>query len=525
MPDTFTATFDRPCAPRRWGGVLLGTLVFLGASLSVAQTLPEAVTAALARAQVPLDAVSVLVVPADGQSAARLSHRPDALMNPASVMKLVTTTAALDLLGPTYTWRTPVWLDGSIKNGVLKGQLVIQGQGDPKLVLERLWLLLRRVQGLGVLQIDGDIVLDRTAFAVQEAHPGDFDGEPLRPYNAAPDALLINFKSVVMTFTPDLANQQARVQIDPPLFGVRVPSNVPLSMTAPGTCGDYRGALKADFSDPGQIRMNGSYPSDCGEKVWPIAYSDPPSYSARAVLGLWHSMGGKLNGTVRFGQAPATPATFEVSSAPLVEIIRDINKYSNNVMAQQVFLTLARGPGGNGSASEPTAALASTWVPVQAPVPATREAARRVLQQWWQQRINTASSPDSAGPTPTFDNGSGLSRQDRISARGLTRLLQFAYASPTMSELMSSLPIVGLDGTLKRSRAAVGTAHLKTGSLRDVLALAGYVQGPNGRQLCLVALINHPNANAARPAMDALIDWASQDATQATSLASSTQRP
>jgi len=529
MPVKFTPPFVRRSAPRRWGGVLLGALICLGVSLSVAQALPEAVTAALARAQVPLDAVSVLVVPADGQSAARLSHRPDTLMNPASVMKLVTTTAALDLLGPTYTWRTPVWLDGSIKNGVLKGQLVIQGQGDPKLVMERLWLLLRRVQGLGVLKIDGDIVLDRTAFAVHETHPGDFDGEPLRPYNAVPDALLLNFKSVVMTFTPDLVSQQARVQIDPPLFGVRISTTIPLRMTAPGTCGDYRGALKADFSDPAQLRFAGSYPSDCGEKVWPVAYSDPASYSARAVQGLWHSMGGKLTGSVRFGPAPSTPANFEVSSPPLVEIIRDINKYSNNVMAQQVFLTLARGNsgGGGGGASEPAPnpAAASILVPAPISVPATPEAARQVLQQWWQQRINTASFPDAAGPVPTFDNGSGLSRQDRITARGLTRLLQFAYASPTMPELMSSLPIVGLDGTLKRSRAAVGTAHLKTGSLRDVLALAGYVQGANGQQWCLVVLINHPKASAARPAMDALIDWTAQEATKPARVASDGRRP
>ena len=259
-------------------------------------------------------------------------------------------------------------------------------------------------------------------------------------------------------------------------------------------------------------------------------YSDPASYSARAVLGLWQSMGGKLTGTVRFGQAPSTPATFEVSSAPLGEIIRDINKYSNNVMAQQVFLTLARGnsgKGGNGGTSEPAPTPATASMPVPAPtsVPATREAARQVLQQWWQQRINTAPSSGAAGPTPTFDNGSGLSRQDRISARGLTRLLQVVYASPTMSELMSSLPIVGLDGTLKRSRATVGTAHLKTGSLRDVLALAGYVQGPNGQQWCLVALINHPHASAARPAMDALIDWTAQEAAKPARVASDPSRP
>lgn len=473
---------------------LLATLV--GALLlypALAQNLPPEVETALARAKVPREAVALLVVDAAGKAPARLSHRASATMNPASVMKLVTTYAALDLMGPAYQWRTPVYLDGAVKGGTLFGNLYIKGQGDPKLVAERLWLLLRRVQGLGIQKIAGDIVLDQSAFAPLGADPSNFDGEPLRPYNAAPEALLLNFKSVVMTFVPDLVANIASVHYEPPLEGVQMQASVPLANAPTGSngsnggCGDYRAALKADFSDPARIRFAGNYPAGCLEKVWPMAYADPASYNARAVAGLWQHMGGELSGSVRVGTVPPLmlmlPPKFEIASPPLAEVIRDINKYSNNVMAQQVFLTLS---------------LAEQ-------VPATPAASREVVRRWWQTRI-------SASEAPTLDNGSGLSRESRISAQALARLLQTAWASPLMPELMSSLPIAGVDGTLKRSQAqSLGRAHLKTGSLRDVVAVAGYVHAASGKRYVLVALINHPNANAARPAIDALLDWAVRD--------------
>ena len=465
---------------RRISCSLLCLLITFASDSAVAQALPESVLTALRRAQVPVDAVAMLIMEAGGRTAPRLSHRADQPMNPASVMKLVTTTAALDLLGPAHTWRTPVWVDGPVVNGVLKGNVIIQGQGDPKLVLEKLWLLLRRLQGLGIQTIAGDIVLDNSLFALPAASAADFDGEPLRPYNAAPAALLVNYSSVVMTFTPEPRTNLARVQFDPPLWGVQLQTSVPLSPGKPGqngVCNDYRASLKADFSDPASIRFNGSYAASCGEKVWPVAYADPGSYNARAIEGLWRSMGGQLTGTVRHGSAPQGPATFELTSPALAEVIRDINKFSNNLMAQQVFLTLGL------------------------PAPATPESAREAVRQWWRRRI-------SASDVPTIDNGSGLSRQNRISAQQLGQLLQVTYAAPTMPELMSSLPLVGVDGTLKRSQASNARAHLKTGSLRDVAGVAGYVDSASGKRWVVVAVLHHPNANAARPALDALIDWA-----------------
>lgn len=446
-----------------------------------AQALPNEVDAALARAKVPRDAVTMLVVDAEGIRAPRLAWRTQTQVNPASIMKLVTTYAALDLLGPAFVWTTPVYVDGPVRNGVLEGNLYIRGQGDPKLVLERLWLLLRRVQGLGIRSINGDIVLDRSAFEVADTDPSAFDGEGLRPYNAAPDALLINFKSVVMTFVPNRATQTAQVSFEPALAGVTAQATVPLSA---GECNDWRTTLAADFADPARLAFAGSFPAACGEKVWPVAYADPRSYAARAVGGLWIEMGGRIQGVVREGRVPAElkPA-FELPSPPLAEVIRDINKYSNNVMAQQLFLTLG----------------------LQQTKRGTLEGARSTMRQWWNDRIGT-------GEGPVFDNGSGLSREERISAAALAKMLQVAWRSPVMPELVSSLPASGVDGTLRRrGLRSGGAAHLKTGTLRDAAGVAGYVHSASGRRYVVIAIANHANAAAARPAFDALVDWAAQD--------------
>lgn len=456
----------------RWLRLACCLLAWFGAA-AWAQPLPPEVEAALAEQGLPRDAVAVLVAPAEG-GAPRVAHRADLPINPASITKLVTTYAALDLLGPTFTWTTPVYFDGTVRNGVLDGHLVIKGQGDPKLVIERLWLLLRRVRAMGVHTIAGDIVLDRSAFALPPHDPAAFDGQPLRPYNASPDALLVNFKAVTVTITPE--GSQARVRAEPALAGVQWPTQVPL-VTETG-CGDWITALGADFRNPAQVRFAGSYPRACGEQVWQIAFPDPAGYAARAVAAVWRELGGQLQGQVRDGAAPAElrPA-FEFASPPLAEVIRDINKFSNNVMAQQLFLTLSLQQRGTG----------------------TFEGSREVLRNWWRERFG--------GEPPVTDNGSGLSRIESITARQLAQMLQAAWASPVMPDLVASLPALGLDGTLRRQRHNVGLAHLKTGSLNEVAGVAGFVHGPQGRRYVLVAIANHRRASAIRPAVQALVEW------------------
>ena len=459
-------------------------------SAAPATTLPPDVAAALARAKLPADALSVVVREVGADADTGLAWRAGAAANPASLMKLVTTYGALDLLGPAWTWSTGVWLQGRLRNpgpdGVLEGDLVIKGSGDPKLVLERAWLLLRKARQAGVREIRGDVVIDRSAFVAGRVSPAEFDGEPLRPYNAQADALLLNYRSLLLAFTPDVARGVARISVDPALAGVRVDAEVPLSA---GPCDDWRAALKVDAADPQRIHFAGAYPAACGERTWPMAYADPAGYDARFIEALWRESGGTLAGSVREGRAPqGTKPAFEFASPPLAEVVRDINKYSNNVMAQQLFLTLGLQIKGSGAP----------------------EAARDVLLHWLREQIGERAA-DVA-----MVNGSGLSRESRISAAALALLLQHAWASPVMPEFIASLPISGADGTLRRAApAAAGRAHLKTGSLRDVVAVAGYLLAPGGRRYVLVAIVNHPQAGAARPALDALVEWAMSPRAQA----------
>jgi serine-type D-Ala-D-Ala carboxypeptidase/endopeptidase (penicillin-binding protein 4) len=484
----------------------LFSCVFAAPALHAQDALPPAFTQALARAGVPREAVSVLVQaiaptsptsPTTPNASAtdtaatlgpRLAHRATASVNPASVMKLITTYAALDTLGPEYTWKNRVYVDGTISDGVLIGNLIIRGSGDPKLVLERIDELFKGVQAKGVREVRGDIILDRSIFNVPDKNPADFDDEPLRPYNAVPDGLLVNFKSLIFTFIPDIPNQRVLIQHEPPIQGVEIPSELPMGL---GACGDWKSALRAEFLDANRIVFAGGYAASCGEKVWPVAYVDPRSYASRVIEAMWLASGGKLSGKVREEPLSKSAKLLHIGeSLPLADIATDINKFSNNVMAQQVFLSLSARPFGG--------------------VRGSFEASQRAVAAWWKRRF-----PEQTAPV--LDNGSGLSRRERASAASLNALLQHAAASPNGLVFANSMGIAGVDGTVARMRErnsnspAIGQAQLKTGTLRDVAAVAGYANGASGQRYSVVAIINHGNAGAARPALDRLIEWVVQD--------------
>lgn len=453
-------------------------------------TLPPAVQATLERAGVPLSALAVSIAEVSHADQPRLALNTNTPMNPASLMKLYTSFAGLSLLGPAYVWTTPVWLDGEVhqpgRSGVLDGSVYLQGRGDPKLVMERLWLLLKRLQSLGVREIRGDIVLDRSGLQPEAPAPDAFDADPLRPYNVQADALLVNFKAVTLTFRPDPDQRVAWVSTDPALSDVALPRAVSLSRE---TCGDFHAQLQPEVSEQ-RLRFKGRYPSDCGERQWPLAFPGPARFNAAAIEGAWRELGGRLIGRVREGTAPShRPPTFVFESPPLAEIVRDLNKHSNNVMAQHLFLTLGRELGGVGNPNT----------------------SREVLSRFLRERTGCVA------PQLVIDNGSGLSRDTRSSAACLSRLLQAAWASPVMPELMSALPVAGVDGTVRKSHGgqgfgpAQGQAHLKTGTLADSTGLAGYVLGRSGKRYVFVGIVNHPNASAVRPALEHLVQWTAED--------------
>ncbi len=457
-------------------------------------TLPAPVLQALLKAQVPPSAISVKVsrLPSTATSASltRLAHLAAEPRNPASVMKLITTYAGLSLLGPEYVWPNRVYAEGPLQDGVLMGNLILRGSGDPKLVLERLQAMMRQLQAAGVREVRGDIVLDRSVFDVtHRSEP--FDDEPLRPYNVSPDGLLLNFKAVVYSFRPEPGTGKAHVRYEPPLAGFDAPTELPL---AGGPCNDWRRQLRADFSQTATVRFAGSYPASCGERPWPVAYPAPEQYAPKVIQALWQEAGGRLGGQVRYGPLPPQARLLlDAPSLPLGEVIADINKFSNNVMAQQLFLTLSSELGS----------------------PGRFEASRLRVSRWWRDRFPGL-------PEPVLENGSGLSRDERSTAQALSVLLQSAHASPHAQVFQASLSVAGVDGTTQRLRERlpgsplIGQAWLKTGSLRDVASVAGYVQGQSGVRYSVVAIVNHPNANQARPALDALLEWTVRDANNAT---------
>ncbi|HRF73001.1 MAG TPA: D-alanyl-D-alanine carboxypeptidase/D-alanyl-D-alanine-endopeptidase [Accumulibacter sp.] len=440
-----------------------------------AADLPSAVSNALQEANIPARSIAIVVQAVDG-GPPLLSHNARQAMNPASAMKLVTTYAALEMLGPAHTWRTEILADAGPTNGRINGNVYLRGGGDPKLTLEQFWLLLRQLRSHGVNEISGDLVLDRSAFALPPHDPGEFDNEPLRPYNAGPDALLVNFKSLRLLLQADPSGKAVKVIAETPSDGLRIDNRLSVGRDA---CGDWREQVKPAVNGL-TIELSGTFPAACGERALNLAPWTADVQVEALFRALWRELGGSFSGRVREGRTPAGARPLALQESPaLAEIVRDINKYSNNVMARQLFLSL------------------------DSERPATTDGARRQVAAWLQ-----ASGLQL--PELVLDNGSGLSRKARVSAAGLAQLLSAAWQSPVMPELIASLPVAGVDGTLRKrlkNGPTAGRAHLKTGYLEGVRAIAGYLLDNSGKRWIVVGMINDPNARLGKPALDALLLW------------------
>ncbi|MCX7896409.1 MAG: D-alanyl-D-alanine carboxypeptidase/D-alanyl-D-alanine-endopeptidase [Rhodocyclaceae bacterium] len=450
----------------RWGALLL--TCWVSAALAA---LPVEVATFLARADIPRDAVALVVQPVEGGQPL-VSHRAEAPMNPASVMKLLITLAALETLGPHRTFRTEVLANQPIEAGILAGDLYLRGSGDPKLTHERLWSLVRTLRAKGLVEIRGALVLDDAAYAPAPHDPAAFDGKPHRPYNVGPSGLLFNFGVTTLTLIP--RNGDVGVWAEPFPAGWQIDNRV---RSTHGPCADdWRERLSAVFEAP-RLRLEGEYPRACGERQWMLAGFAHDVLLAGVFQRYWQEAGGALSGSGRRGKTPAEAIVLAASeSPPLAELVRDINKFSNNVMAEQIFLAL-----GEGKPEAAHGAIAA-WL------------ARKGLEF----------------PELVLENGSGLSRRQRISAQSLARLLQYGWQSPLMPEFLASLPLLGLDGTVRNRFAnhlARGYARLKTGSLDGVRAIAGYVQDRRGQRWIVVFLVNHEKAAASQPALDRLLEW------------------
>ncbi len=455
-------------------------VAFSAGAQAWANSLPQGVADALLKANIPAEAVSVYVQPLDG-GAPILSVNAAQPMNPASTMKLVTSYAALQSLGPDHTWKTGFWVRGELGEGRLLGDLVVRGGGDPYLTLERIWLMQRALRAKGMREIDGNLVLDLTLYDLPLMNPGAFDGEPLSVYNAGPSPLIANFNAQYVRLIP--VGEEVSIQPELPLAGVKFISRLRL---AEGPCNNWRDGVLPGMPDAelkGIVVFEGVYPRACGERRLPLNLLEPAQNFAQVFRALWEESGGKWQGGVVQGIAPPETASFlEFESLPLVDVLRPLNKHSSNVMARMLFLTLGQEKFG---------------------VPATLDKSVMAVRE-----ILLAQKLDF--PELVLENGAGLSRNERISAHSMGQLLLAAYRSPHYSELESALPISAVDGTLRKrfnGNAFAGHAHLKTGSLRDVRALAGYLIDRSGKRMAVAMFVNHANANQSEEAQAALLNW------------------
>ncbi len=428
-----------------------------------------------------------LVVQPLGEGRLRVDHQGTQPFNPASTMKLVTTHAALAMLGPDYRWTTRFHTTGLLRDGVLHGDLVMQGGGDPRLLIEDLRALLGELRAKGLHTIRGNLVIDDSRFSAPAGGGSAFDGDPSQAYNVHPYAALMNFKATRLQVDP----KARRLSVDPPLADVQLRYEVKVLK---GRCraGATRLKVHEGVTKQGKpvIAVRGTQVRACGAQQFHAAVLDHQRFVHGLFKATWQEMGGKFQGRtlVRPGAARrAQPLLSWVSSAGLGDVVRDINKYSNNVMTRMLLLEMAAA-GGQGAVSS---AAAGRW-----------------LHRWYQTQGLSLGSL-------VVENGSGLSRIERISAHDMVAVLKQAAQADTAEWFASSLPVVGIDGTMRtrlRYDPVAGQAQMKTGTLNDVRAIAGYVTAASGQRYAVSLMINgHFDARRALAGQDELLRWVFQN--------------
>ena len=459
----------------------------LGAALAtgaLADVLPAGTRSVLTRESMPESSVSIVV--RDAASNNTLLQLNGAMPRaPASTMKILPTWAALDLLGPAYAWKTRAYTDVPVVKGVLKGNLYLQGGGDPLLTIERWWRFVNDLRQTGLRVIEGDIVIDQTRFTASAERPEDFDGKFWKTYNVLPDAMLVNWQSSDFTIRPADDGNGIDISVQPYPDGLVVENRVKL---VSGRCVGRNAQVSyaIEPTKPDRVVATGRLSSGCGPQSQRLAIMDPAQYAYGTFVTLWRQQGGQFRGgMLRAPTPPAARLLLTHESEPLSEIVRVTNKYSSNMMARSLVLALAAEMHGT---------------------PATTAAGQETILNWLKTRGLVL-------PELVIGNGSGLSREARISADSMAKLLIGARQSRFAPEFMTSLSLGGLDGTLEKRFQNVedpSRVRMKTGTLKDVSCLAGYVTGKTGKVYAVVVFVNYPGAQNGLGEMiqSTVVDWA-----------------
>lgn len=464
---------------------------FISAPIAAQDVLPSSVENLLKKANLPRSSFSVVIAPSH-QNGYVLNLQGDKAVSPASTMKLLTSFIALDELGPNFRWKTQIYADApltSLKQNTLNGKLYLKGGGDPNLTWDKLSQLLRTLRQQGLRDIQGDIVLDRSYFQPTrpELNAVPFDENPDAYYNVIPDALLIH--SNISAFSISSDSNTIETKLLTPMERVTLKNQMTRS-NAP--CNEWKNgwlAPQTTVNNQAQIdiTLSGAFPKNCQTTVY-LNVVERNAYIASVIRALWTELGGSWQGQIQDGITPTNASLLvQKDSESLADTIRIINKFSDNAMSRILFLTMG--------AESP---LAKNFAD-------TSQTANAVVRAW-------LAKNNIADTGVSIENGSGLSRTDRISVNQLASILRVAANSNWYPEFAASLPIVGIDGSMRnrlKSSAAEARARIKTGTLKNVVAVAGYVRDQQQNDWIVVGIINSDEAgiSRARPVLDEVINW------------------
>ncbi|MDK9559254.1 D-alanyl-D-alanine carboxypeptidase/D-alanyl-D-alanine-endopeptidase [Marinobacter sp. M216] len=428
------------------------------------------------------NALSMAAIPLNGPGIDQYINA-DELMSPGSIMKLVTTYAALEILGPTHHWDTDFLTDGELVGDTLKGNLYVRFGGDPKLTIERLWGTLRELRSMGITSIDGNLVLDGTYFEVDGGFPAfeDNGDNPHAPFLVEPSAYLTNLNLLHFQIRADERGTQA--WSTPSLDQVMIDNRV--TATAEGPCPRRRNfEWEPIFHDDNKVtvRVTGELPQGCRTTRY-LSLLPHEQYSAGLIRSLLNETGVAITGNDTVGTTPEDARlVLKTTSPDLVTMVRDINKWSSNVMARQMLLTIGAENRLDEEADDRVAGI-------------------RVIYDWLEKKgINTAGM--------VIDNGAGLSRHGRITARQGAELLQHAWNSPFAADLMASMPITAMDGTMARrlrNTGMDGSGRIKTGYLENVRSIAGFTRDEHNTTWAVVGMVNNDPAWNGQSVLDRIL--------------------
>lgn len=468
--------------------LLLSSFVFYPSYLLKAKQLPEPLAFMLEQENIPPETLSIIIQKVDS-SAPLIDFNSKKYRSPGSLTKLFTSFVALDYLGPETQWHTKIFASDSIDDGTVD-QLLIVGGGDPFLTTDKLLELIHKLRKMGIHTIENGLLIDQRVFPKGNIKSGDFDNDPLRPYNVMHASLMANFNTIDFVVKKNAKKNKIDIEYDFLPDGIYFDNKLKIGN---GSCADFREQvnfnqlIQESYPPRVIIELSGEYPQQCNQYTHDIAVTETNHFFFGLFSYLWKKSGGSISGYINEANIDKSDdLLLNFKSIKLLDLLPHLLKDSNNFIARQLFFSIGQSK--------------SNYNLKQ-----SRKVIKKTLKK---NKINSRRN--------FYDNGSGLSRSTKIRPDTLSSLLQVIYQHSMSDLIISSLPISGVDGTLSNrfnSTQLKGRMRLKTGTLDGVRSLAGFVQGMSGQEYIVVLIHNDLSEHSYKTKgfENALFEWLIDD--------------